>query len=361
MRRFQKATIRDVAKESGVSITTVSHFVKGVSSACSPETAARITAAIQTLQYTPNSLSQSLHQKQTGIIGVGIEPPGKPRGSIFTEQVWFGISQAANEMGIALLQFPSQVRDNLDCAPFLGGQIDGLILSEQSDNTRLELLQRAGLPTVTISRSQQITEGIGAVYASEIDTVRLALDHLFSLGHTLVAHVAGPVEECPVGKRIFPGISNQSDIAVWRSEAFQAEMVTRTGMPPLISSGIAWTHQDDIVEILKGWLALPLAQRPTALFCANDQIACETILAATLLGLRVPEDLSIIGVDNARPLPNIPLRLTTIEVPAFDIGYESLYCLKRLLSGAPMEQCHVILPVTHLISGESTAPPPTHK
>jgi hypothetical protein len=59
--------------------------------------------------------------------------------------------------------------------------------------------------------------------------------------------------------------------------------------------------------------------------------------------------------------PHVALRLTTIEVPAFDIGYESLYCLKRLLSGAPMEQCRVVLPVANLISGESTAPPPVQK
>jgi DNA-binding LacI/PurR family transcriptional regulator len=358
MRRFQKSTIRDVAKESGVSITTVSHFVKGVSSSCSPETAARITAAIATLQYTPNSLSQSLHQKGTGIIGVGIEPPRKQVRSVFAEQVWFGISQAANEMGIALLQFPSQVRDNLDCTPFLGGQIDGLILSEQSDNTRLDTLERAGLPTVAISRSQNIPEGTGAVYASEQDTVRLALDHLFALGHKRIAHVAGPAEVCPVEKRMFPGISNQSDIAVWRRDEFQAEMKRRTGIAPLVSGGIFWTHQEDAVDILKMWIALPHSQRPTALFCGNDQIAYEMILAATQCGLRVPEDLSIMGVDNAHPLPNVPLRLTTIEVPAFDIGYESLYCLKRLLSGAPMEQCHMILPVVHLISGESTVPPP---
>jgi DNA-binding LacI/PurR family transcriptional regulator len=138
-------------------------------------------------------------------------------------------------------------------------------------------------------------------------------------------------------------------------------MTERTGAVPLVFSGIAWTHQDDAVDILKAWLALPLSQRPTALFCANDQIAYEMILAATLLGVRVPQDLSVFGVDNAPSLQNIPLKLTTIEVPAFDIGYESLYCLKRLLSGAPMEQCRVILPVVHLISGESTAPPPSRK
>ncbi len=357
MRRFQKSTIRDVAERAGVSITTVSHVVHGKASACSKETKKRVEEAIQQLQYTPNSLSQSLHQKGTGIIGVGVQPPTniKQFGSAFAEQVWLGLSQAADYLGTSLLQFPSVIRDNIACEPFLNGQIDGLILSENSDNTRLDALERAGLPTVTITRSRNFPTSIGAVFANEEDVVRLALDHLRSLGHTRIAHVAGPIEQ-----KQRPGeVLHVNDIALWRHDAFATSMREQHASPPLISGGLSWSHQDDASTLLRDWLSLP--EPPTALFCANDQIAQEMVVAARSLGREVPKDLSIVGVDNTSLPDTTNLSLTTIEIPSFDIGYESLFCLQRLRSGSPIEQCRVMLPVTRLVPGESTAPPPSHK
>jgi DNA-binding LacI/PurR family transcriptional regulator len=355
MRRFQKPTIRDVAKKAGVSITTVSHVVSGVASACSVETAARVRAAITELQYTPNSLSRSLHQKGTGIIGVGVQPPGIQARGVFAEQVWIGISEAADELGISLLQFPTKIRDAADCNAFLSGQIDGLILSASSHNTRLDQLYKAGMPTVAVTRSRNIPEGIGAVYANELDTIRLLIAHLVSLGHTQIAHVCGPIED----HKLNHTIHQQSDIALMRRTAFDAQMQEHFGVPPLIAAGKDWTHEDDSLEILRDWMSL--LKPPTALLCANDQIAWSMIAAAETLGLRVPKDISVVGVDHSAPSHSGQQRLTTVAIPAFDIGYASLYCLERLRAGATMTDCTVVLPVVDLILGESSAPPSLQK
>jgi len=354
MRQFRKSTIRDVAARSGVSTTTVSNFVSGNVNVCSLETAERIREAISALQYVPSSLTRGLRQGATKTLGVCLPNPLDPDvsfGFSFLERLWRGIVQAADAVDYALLHYPASVREGGSGSAFLDGRADGILLNS-GDDVRAERLAAAGMPTVLLTRSLDIPEGCGSVWANETDTLELALDHLWKLGHRRIAYIAGPV-----GTRA--GVDHAqsrpaADIAVRRLNAYKAWMRSRAAYAPsLVAFAQSWSAPQ-AGEYLFAWRAQPDA--PTAAVCANDAQALNLMAAARSRGLTVPNDLSIIGVDNAPEAQNARPGLTSVEVPLEAIGSEAVHALLRLLSGAAIEQCRVALPVTKLqVRGSVTA------
>ncbi|HZP82047.1 MAG TPA: LacI family DNA-binding transcriptional regulator [Chthonomonadaceae bacterium] len=355
MRQFRKATIKEVAARSGVSTTTVSDFLSGRKNACSPETAERIRQAVSALHYTPSSLTRGLRHRTTTTIGVCLLNPLDPDvafGFFFLERLWRGIMKQADDENYSLLHYPHSVRDSTSCAAFLDGRIDGLLLHAH-DNARAVPLAAAGMPTVLLTRSLQLPEGCGAVWADEAQTVRLALEHLWSLGHRRIAHVAGPVGAQETSGLPADENTGREDIALRRLEGYCAWMRERQRHDPaLIAYAQAWAAPQ-AAQYLQVWRSL--AQPPTAVFCANDAQARDIIAAAQRMGWRVPEELSVVGVDNSHEARDCDPPLTSVEVPIDAVGREALRALLRLIQGAPLEQCRVALPVTDLIVRRSTA------
>ena len=354
MRRFRKSTIRDVAARSGVSTTTVSNFVSGNVGVCSQETGTRIREAIAALQYVPSSLTRGLRQCAAKTIGVCLPSPLDPDvsfGISFLERIWRGIVHAADQADYALLHYPASVRDSGSGSAFLDGRVDAILLST-GDNARAERLAAAGMPTVLLTRSLEIPEGCGSVWANETDTLNLALDHLWKLGHRRIAHIAGPVGSMAGTDQ--PHTRPAADIAVRRLDAYANWMRGREAYDPsLVAFPHAWTAPQ-AVEYLSAWQGRTSA--PTAVVCANDAQALDLMTAAMQCGLTVPRDLSIIGVDNAPEAQSARPGLTSVEVPLEAIGFEAVQALLRLLAGAPLEQCRIAIPVTKLELRDSVAP-----
>ncbi len=345
MRRYRKPTIKDVAARAGVSTTTVSVFANGREDVCSPETAERIRAAIAALRYTPNSLSRGLRVPATRTLGVCIGASGglrrDPRNS-FLERTWRGISDAADAENYSLLHYPTSVRNAESCHAFLDGRVDGLLFSAPHDDTRPAALANAGMPIVVLTRFLDLPASCGAVYADENDTVRRALSHLWELGHRRIAHLAGPV--------------GSSDIALCRRDSYVAWLKARSAYDPaLLAPGQSWSNKN-AAQAVAPWRRLP--QPPTAVFCANDQLAVGVIAAAGALGWRVPGGLSVVGVDNQATAGESDPPLTSVDIPAEEIGWRAVGALLHLIGGAPVEECRVALPVTQLAVRSSTAPPP---
>ncbi len=357
MRRFQKATIKDVAARSGVSTTTVSNYVSGNENVCSSETAARIREAIAALQYVPSSLTRGLRQRAGKTIGVCLPNPLDPDvsfGFSFLERIWRGIVQAADQTDYALLHYPVSVRESSSAGAFLDGRVDGILLSGQ-DNARAEQLAAAGMPTILLTQSLGIPEACGSVWAEETDTLELSLGHLWKLGHRRIACIAGPVGALAgtQDKAARPA----ADIAVRRLEAYRAWMHARTAYDAaLVGFAQAWSAPQ-AEAYLTAWRALPGA--PTAVVCANDAQALNLMAAAQRSGLTVPGDLSVVGVDNSPEAHSAHPGLTSVEVPLEAIGSEAVQALLRLLAGAPVEECRVALPVTELQRRGSVAPLPS--
>lgn len=354
MRRFRKATIKDVAQHAGVSTTTVSLFVSGREDVCSPTTAERIRAAVASLNYTPSSLVSGMQKRTTTTIGVCMFSPLDQQiayGNLFFERLWRGILQQADRENYSVLHYPVAVRDSARPEPFLDGRVDGVLFhANSSGNDRPGRVAAAGMPVVILTRSLNLPENCGAAYADERRTVDLALSHLWELGHRRIAHIAGPVNtERPLEPR-----ASVDDIAIQRWQSYIAWMQDRNAFDPnLVGYAQGW-RGDNVPETIAHWSRLP--EPPTAVFCANDTLAFRGIESARRLDWRVPESLSFIGVDNIDMGRDSEIPLTTIDVAIESVGREGLRTILRLMEGAPIEQCRVALPISELVVRSSVAP-----
>lgn len=342
MRRFQKATISDVAQRAGVSITTVSVFVSGRESVCSPKTAERIRSAISDLHYTPSLLVSSVQGRATTTLGVCMSSPLDPNltyGNFFYERLWRGVIAQADQEDYSLLHYPVSFRESGRIDAFLDGRVDGVLYHSRAhaaaDDRPVRLIQ-AGMPTVLLTRSHDLPEGCGAAAADEFCTADLGLSHLWERGHRRIAHIAGPI-----------GLG--ADIALGRLEAYRAWMQERNAYDPVLEAHAGGWHDEHVAEIITFWMSLPVP--PTAVFCANDALALSVISVIRAQGGSVPGDLSVIGVDNTAAEAG----LTSIEPPNEMIGREAVRALVRLIQGKPLEECRVLVPVTNLMVRESTA------
>ena len=353
IRSYRKATIKEVAARAGVSTTTVSLFVKGQESVCSSETAHRIRQAVAEFDYTPSSLFRAVRQGRTSVVGAcvaGVADFHPLYRDTFAERVFRGIAQAADDAAYAINHFPSVVRDGTTAAPFLNGGIDGLIFSAPTDDDRLKIVARAGLPVVALTRAFHLPDNAGAVYADEDDTVHLALSYLWERGHRRIAHLAGPHQS---GTRDGKGRLACADPAIWRLQRFTAWMQERNVFDPaLIYSATSWWEADTNAAI-RAWRSLPTP--PTAVFCANDELAYALIQSAQNAGCSMPNQLSVIGVDALLPKTDNALRLTSIDIPGEVIGGEAMQTLLLRMDGAPFEKCRVRIPVTHIREGSTVA------
>src|SRR5579862_7260964 len=224
IRRFRKATLKEVAAEAGVSTTTVSLFVSGRENVCSPETAERIRQAVSTLNYTPNSLTRGLRRGELTTIGVCLHNPldyDLAFGSLYFEQLWRGVMLQADKENYSLLHYPFAVREGQTNDAFLDGRVEGILLHDHH-NERAAQLCSAGMPTILLDRALDLPDGCGAAFANEADTVDLILSHLWKLGHRRIAHVAGPVGERAPGAvtpKVTTALNWADDVSVRRLDA----------------------------------------------------------------------------------------------------------------------------------------------
>ena len=353
IRAFRKSSIKDVAQRAGVSTTTVSVFVNGREDVCASETAERIRTAIAELNYTPNSLTRGLRLKTTRTIGVCLLHPIDPElrfGAQFFERLWRGIVLETDAISYSLLHYPQPVRTGSGIDAFLDGRVDGVLFHGAQDE-RHERVVRAGMPVVLLTRSLDLPDGCAAAYTDEREVVRLALDHLHSLGHRRIAHLAGPVGPRPDAD----SLRGRADIALQRLAAYtEQQKALGTFDPDLVGYADEWSDEEGkVAAAVAFWRALP--EPPTAIVCANDSLAVATLEAATALGWSVPEALSIVGIDDSVEARDAAVPLTSVAIPVEEIGREGIRCLLRLIGGEPVEACRVALPVTQLVVRASTA------
>jgi LacI family transcriptional regulator len=351
-RAYRKTTIRDVAAAASVSVTTVSHVVSGVPG-YSEETVQRVRRAIQDLNYVPSYVARGLRQRATNTIGVCATDPydgGSDDVGSFTRHLWRGILDEADRHQQSVLHFPKSVRDGNEPGPFLNGLLDGLIMTANPSDPRPTLVARAGLPVVAVCPGAHQPDGVGVVAANEESMMALGLQHLWDLGHRVIAHVAGPVKRIIVGSQ---QLALPDGIATWRMDAFIGWLTSRGAFDDrLVHPGTNW-DEEDYKGVLTEWMSGP---KPTAVFCANDRKAWALIRAAQELGLNVPGDLSVMGVDDDPPREGETMSLTSIRVPVRDMGRMAVETVLRIAAGEPPQNCRRVVPVTELEWRASTAP-----
>jgi len=306
------ATIRDVARESGVSVATVSYVLNNGPRTVAPATRDRVLDVVRRMNYHPNAAAQRLNGRQMRTLGVVF---GCIETDIVTNpyaaMVLQGIVSAAAQVryNVTLVTVPWE--GAVASAPaFNDSRTDGvLVVAPETDSDIVQGLAALGIPLVCVSGPSRVP-GVPFVDVDNTRGGRIGAEYLISLGHERIAYLGGD--------------ENHADVPA-RRRGFVAAMAA-AGLSPLPEYLLPGTYEPPRArESARRLLQLP--RRPTAVFAANDTLAIILLEAARELGLRVPEDLSVLGFDDLTAASLVSPPLTTIRQPLAQIGA----CAARLL------------------------------
>lgn len=324
----------DVAKAAGVSAQTVSRVLSGHPNV-REETRARVLAAVDRLDYRKNSAAQALSSGRSRTIGVvTLQTTFYSRMTLT-----FGIESAARAAGYSVSTASTASLDTSEVESALSRLADqgveGVILAIPLTHVSPRIEQLTGaLPTVTVDGSRTASAEVVAVDQSQ--AARLATRHLLDLGHDTVWHVSGPGEWSDAASRL----------EGWR-ETLEAEGRT---VPPVLKGD--WTPSSGY----RNGLILGRIAEVTAVFVASDEMAFGVIRALHELGLRVPEDLSVVGVDNIALAEYCSPSLTTVAQPFAEMGALAVgHLLRHIDDPEALAEPASVEP--ELIVRTSTAPP----
>lgn len=325
--------IYDVARRANVSIATVSRVLNPGNHKVNAETAEKVRQAVKELDYRPNALARALQMKKTMTIGVVIPDISNH----YYAEIVRGIQSVADREGYnIILQNTERNQDQIVKSIYLLREkiVDGIIFSGGTINgyEPLSALKELRDRVVVIGRHDV---DFPAIMVDNIAGATIAVEHLIDTGHKRIGLISWS-ENSTTAKDRLNGYKNA---LAQNSCHFEPSLVRQGKLTP--ESGY---HEAKNL--------LSQNKRPTAIFAGNDQMAFGVIYAAIEMGLRVPEDLAVIGFDNI-PLSSffVP-SLSTIEVPMFTLGSDSMETLVRLIATEKISR--IKLHKTKLIVREST-------
>jgi LacI family transcriptional regulator/LacI family repressor for deo operon, udp, cdd, tsx, nupC, and nupG len=348
----KRSTVADVANHAGVSKATVSAVLNGTANVL-PATRQRVLAAVEELDYRPTPRSggaaNAASPRRTGrSVAVLIREADNP----FYGEVLAGVRAVAAPRGYTVLVTSSEgdYGTEQQAVRLLHEKdVDGLmvypVLDDHADLSHLFELRRRNYPFVLL-------EGVRGLPASLVDVdnraaARAATEHLIELGHRRLVHFAGPEYSLHTRERL-DGVR----------EACSGALV-RFGDAHVVSAG---AHFDDGYRAALAYFgAADPAARPTGVTCYNDLVAAGVMSALAELGLRVPQDVSVVGFDDIPIARHLATPLTTVHVPKYESGRLAAELLLAQIEssapGAPALPERRSLEAT-LVVRASTAPPP---
>lgn len=339
---LQRPTIEDVARLAGVSTATVSRALHEPAKV-SADTATRVHAAVQDIGYTLNFAARSLRQRRANALLVVVPNIG----NTFYGEVLAGIEAAAHAAGQTILIADSAQdagREAAYLAWLRNGRVDGVFLMTKPEvdwSTVAPVPETGQRPVVMISEPPVIP-GTPLVTIDHQAAAQEITAHLIARGHRRIAHVTGPLTTNLRAPRL------NGYLAALAAAGLSAD-------PKHILPGDFTADSGArAAEIL-----LSLTPRPTAVFCANDEMAMGLIGALARRGVRVPEDISVAGFDDIQFAACFVPAITTIRQPRRAMGQAAVALMHRLLGRdgadltAPVQQ---ILP-HDLVIRDSVGPP----
>jgi len=324
------ATIKQVAQVAGVSFTTVSHVLNNTRPV-SDEARAAVLAAVEQLHYVPSALARALKCRSTGTIGLIIPNNTNP----YFSEVARGIEDSCYAAGYSVIlcnsdDDPVKQREYLNV--LLTKRCDGLILSALADRDG-ELLHKMKVPAVLLDRAP-CDLSLDSVAVDNRAGGLLAARHLLGLGRRRIACIAGPQEVGISNERIDGVRGALQDAGV----VFDAALCRHSDF----SSAGGYAAALEL-------LALPLDQRPDALFCCNDLMAFGALRAAAELGIAVPGQLAVVGFDDIDLASFVHPPLTSVAQNTRELGHITAACLlARIADPALPRQQRSVAPVLHV-------------
>ncbi|MGQ9657613.1 MAG: LacI family DNA-binding transcriptional regulator [Fimbriimonadales bacterium] len=343
---MRRPTLKQLAEEAGVSIGTASNILNNKTALHSAETIERVLAAARRLGYRPNRIARSLAARRTHTIGIVMEP----QHAVFTRNhyataVLDGAVEALAPRNyhlkiITLNELdPRTLWTQLD-----DGTVDGLLLIVPLiDSPLLAYHQHTQLPCVVVGSTLPESLGFYCVDSANETMMRLLVEWLLEQGHRRIGFIKGPDNQWSAHQRLNAYLET---MAAWGVEV-HPDWIAPSNYE--YSGGLAAAHQ-----------LLEVQPCLTAIVGSNDLLALGALDACAQRGVRVPQDLSVVGFDDMPLAALAKPPLTTVRNPIHDIGYTAADALlQQIETGVPMQG--TCLMEGELIVRESAAPWRTKK
>jgi DNA-binding LacI/PurR family transcriptional regulator len=313
-RQSRRVTIKRIAREAGVSLTTVSRALNDRPD-IRPDTRERILAIAQELGYTPNAIARSLATQRTNTIGLTV----RTLLDMWAAQIILTIEELARSSGYEVFvstHHAEAVRERAVLKTFHSRQVEGVIIVSSVLGEEIVALQGPlAMPIVLISPLVH-TPHRYSVQVDEVGAAQSATEYLIRLGHRRIAHVGAPEWAAPGHDRL------QGYRAALEAHGIPFD-------PELVFVGDA--HETGGLEGVQALLAL--RDPPTGLFCFNDLTAVGALHGARLKGVRVPQDLSVVGFDDVSLVNYVDPPLSTIRQDMKALGERAMRMLFDLIAG----------------------------
>ncbi len=333
----KNATIRDVAELVGVHHSTVSRALNpDQRRKISPEVVREIQKAADKLGYLPNIAASSLKRNRSFAVGVLIPDITN---SVFPPIIR-GIQDVAGQEGFTVLiaNTDNDVEKERDAVRMMRGRaIEGIILATaRLDDPTVDECVKNGIPLVLINRNSR-RDDVGAVIIDEDYGVRTCLDHLLELGHSRIAHIAGPTETSTGHERL---------------QAFQSYMKLHRLDSQLIEEAARYTVDDGRKACNT---LLNRDDSFTAILAGNDLLALGCIDSLSDAGKTVPDDVSVVGGNDIPMLERMMPPLTTNHIPKYQMGCQATSMLIEKINNESVEPV-VLRMQPRLVVRKSTGP-----
>lgn len=305
----RKVTIKDVAREAGVSISTVSNALNGVD-VLHPDTKQHVLEVASKLHYVPNLNGRNLKSQATKVIGLFLTSLTGPYYGTLADSIYHSCQGYGYELNIFISDKVDNAMINL-----LGRRVDGaIILNEYIKEKEVEMLLENDIPVVFIDREQQGRHASSVVFDSYHEG-ELAGKYLLELGHTTFAYIRGIVNNFDNIERLrgFRNVLRESGIILTEDYILRGEFEREA----------AYNSVTEFVESGK-----PL---PEAIFAGNDLSAIGTIEALLDKGIKVPEQVSVIGCDDIETAKLVRPAITTIRTSFEKQGILAVDHLMKLI------------------------------
>jgi DNA-binding LacI/PurR family transcriptional regulator len=329
-------SIKDVAKAVGVSHPTVSRALQG-SPLVHPETARQIREKAEEMGYKASAVARSLVTRKTWTIGLVVAAISDP----FYGEIVSGVEEVASRNGYSVILANAPIDPEREVGVVRSLQerrVDGILVTASRAGERyIAISSEMSIPIVLIN-NQHDGQFVHSVSIDNLHGARQAIEHLIALGHRRIGYIGNQQ-----GYR-----SDRERYAAYRRTLSKARLPFQ---PELVAYGNGLP--DGCLSAVNQLLSLP--EPPTAIFCYNDMSCLGAIRVAADRGLRIPEDLSLVGFDDLFFAPYLQPALTTVCQPRQFMGQRAMEILLALLAGESIEKKERV--EGQLIIRSSTAAP----
>lgn len=319
--------MKSIAEELGLSIATVSKVIRDHPD-ISPETRERVQSRLKELKYRPNLAARALVTGRTHTVGLVVPDLIHP----FFGEAALGLSRALRRQGYDVIMFSSEEDRGLErrgIEQLLARQVDALVVASASEDLAgLDYITDQNAPFVLIDRRPAGFKGL-YVGVDDVEIGRMATEHLIETGRKFIAHIGGPKVSTGVGR-----LTGYRNALASHGLPFRPEYAIGRQYGDVASDSTGF-------EAMKTLLSLDPA--PDAVFCYNDPTAMGAMEAALEHGLRIPEDVALVGAGNVRYARFLRVPLTSVDQQSHLIGERAAKVALALIEGRPSPQTRSLL------------------